>query len=419
MPGIALFAALALGTAAAVQEPVQGCVLRVVTAPGTRSHYTQTAPGASRLDVGGGLEATCGDAWMRADSASYHEGPEILYLIGRVDYRDSTRTLQAQRVTYYAREERMVAEGNARVTVRASGSTLAGPVLHYWPATEARPVERLYAPTRSRLTLLPDTGAADRRPLDVEGDRIALRGDREISVAGRATATREDLDASADSMHLDFGADALWLLGSPRVVSEGTTLVGDTLRAELRDREIERVEAWPNGRATSEDFALRADSIDARLPEQQLREVIAVGTALAEAFSEVAARDPWMPTDWVSGDTIVGTFEPKADGAETANGESSRGVELRLLVATGDGRALHHVRDSSRPDAPPSINYVRGRVVRVYFRDGEVREARVEGPSTGVYSEPKPSARDSVAADSLASPDTLPAPPAPAPSSPR
>ncbi|MGH7544803.1 MAG: hypothetical protein ACREKI_01315, partial [Gemmatimonadota bacterium] len=131
MPGISLLAALALGAGAAVQGPAQGCVLRVVTAPGTRSHYTQISPGVSRLDVGGGLEATCGDAWMRADSASYHEGREVLYLIGRVDYRDSTRTLQAQRVTYYAREERMVAEGNARVTVRASGSTLAGPVLHY------------------------------------------------------------------------------------------------------------------------------------------------------------------------------------------------------------------------------------------------------------------------------------------------
>ncbi|MGH7546321.1 MAG: hypothetical protein ACREKI_09080, partial [Gemmatimonadota bacterium] len=153
---------------------------------------------------------------------------------------------------------------------------------------------------------------------------------------------------------------------------------------------------------------------------QELREVIAVGRSVAEAFSEIAERDPWMPKDWVSGDTIVGTFEPKTAGRETANGESSRGVELRLLVATGDARALHHVRDDSRPDGPPAIHYVRGRVVRIVFRDGEVREAQVEGPSTGVYAEPRRAAPDSVVVDSLAPPpETLPPRPDPRPPSPR
>lgn len=405
-----LLAALALGALASAQRQEQGCVLRVVTAPGTRSHYSQTAPGVSRLDVGGGLEATCGDAWMRADSASYHEGPEILYLIGRVEYRDSTRTLQARRVTYHSAEERMVADGNVRLTARASGSTLTGPVVHYWPPTDARPTERLFAPQRSRLTLYPERSVEERAPLEVEGDRIYLRGDSAIAVAGGARATQPDFDASADSMNVDFGANELWLLGSPQVVAEGTTLRGDTLRGELREREIERVEAWPNAHATSEEYALHGDSIDALMPNQQLREVIAVRHAIAEAFNEVAARDSVTPKDWVSGDTIVGHFEPKMPESQRANGDASRGVELKSLVATGDARALYHVSDRSRPHLPPAINYVRGARVRVLFAGGEVTEARVDGPSIGVYAEPREAPSDSVAEDTLraATPDTLP-----------
>lgn len=385
---------------AVAQGAAQGCVLRIVTAPGTRSHYTQVAPGVAKLDVGGGLEATCGDAWMRADSASYHQGSEILWLVGRVDYRDSTRTLQAERVTYYSQEERMVAEGSVRLTARSTGSTLTGPLVHYRPGSKRQPYERIHAPQRSHLTIYPERDAEDRRPLEVDGDRITILGDSVVAVAGRARATRQDFDAAADTMHLDLAAEALWLFGSPRAIAEGTTLKGDTLRGELRNRQIERVEAWPNGEARSQDYALRADSIDTRLPGQQLREVIAVGSALAQAFTELAARDPLSPTDWVSGDTIVGLFEPKARaaGANGADGGGAKGVELRSLVASGDARALYHVRDRSRPDRAPAVNYVKGQRVRVRLVGGEVEEAKVEGPSLGVYIEPRETTADTLAA---------------------
>ena len=407
MRALTAWTVAALGAWVAAQQSGRRCTLEIVTAPGTRSHYTQVAPGVAKLDVGGGLEATCGDAWMRADSASYHQGTEVLWLIGRVDYRDSTRTLQADRVTYDSKEERMVAEGSVRLTARATGSTLTGPVVHYRPATERRPYDRIFAPRRSQLAIYPEREAEDRRPMNVEGDRIYILGDSVIAAAGTATAKRPDFDAAADSMHLDLPLEVIWLLGSPRVVAEATTLEGDTLRGELRERQIERVEAWPNGRARSEDYALRADSLDTRMPGQQVRQVIAVGSAFAEAFTELAARDPATPIDWVSGDTIVAIFEPKAAATAAAdgrNGPAAEAVELKTLVATGDARAFYHVRDRSRPDRPPSVNYVLGRRVTVQLVGGEVQDAKVDGPSVGVYLEPRETPPDTTAADTTAPP---------------
>jgi lipopolysaccharide export system protein LptA len=389
-------AGLACAAPAAAQAP-EGCALQVVTAPGTRSHYTQMTDGTARLEVGGGVEARCGPTWMRADSASYAQGPEILWLFGRVEIRDTVRTLHADRVTWYAKEERMRAEGRVRVVARTTGSTLDGSVLDYWPATERRAEERMLAPNRPHLTLRPDPDAAERRPLEVDGDRVHVYGERRVAVAGRATAVREGLAARADSIHLALDRDEIWMFGDPAVVVEGTTLAGDTIRAELRERRVERVEAWPRGRARSQDYALRADSIDVRLPGQQLREVVAVGNAVAEAYTALAARDETSPADWVAGDTIVATFEPAAtapDAAASADAAAGDGaaardrVELRQLVASGDARALYHMESRRAGDLLPAINYVRGRRVLVWFERGEVREGRVEGPTVGVYAEP-------------------------------
>lgn len=394
-----------LGAPTVLQERPQGCVLQVVTSPGSRSRYTEVSPGTGQLDVGGGLEATCGSAWMRADSASYLQGSEILRLVGGVRYRDTARTLEADRLTYYGHEERMIAEGRVTLTAQASGSTLKGTVVHYEPRTADRAYERIFAPRRPHLTVRPDTGTRDREPLEAEGERVYILGDSVVALAGEARAWRSDFTASADTMQMDLDVGEIRLLGSPEVVSEGTTLVGDTVQAEMRDREIERAQAWPRGRATSESYLLSADSIDTRFIERRLREVIAVRGARGEMHSSLARRDSVTPLDWVAGDTIVARFEPESppsgaraepgDNPGNAQGSTGANVELRELVAYGEARALYHVQDRQRPDRPPAVNYVRGARIRILVTAGEVTEAKVEGPSVGVYIEPQtaPSAR--------------------------
>jgi hypothetical protein len=77
---------------------------------------------------------------------------------------------------------------------------------------------------------------------------------------------------------------------------------------------------------------------------------------------------------------------------------------------------LYHLREEAPSDQrrePPGVNYVIGRIVTIWLEDGEVREARVVGPSTGVYLEPLPLATngDSILAvtDTVrASADTIP-----------
>lgn len=404
MAARALAAALALASLGALgiaQERPQGCVLQVVSSPGSRSRYTEVAPGVGKLDVGGGLEAICGSAWMRADSASYLQDSDILWLLGAVRYRDTARTLDADRVTYYGREERMIAEGRVTLTARATGSTLKGTLVHYEPRAEGRPYERIFAPRRPHLTVHGDTAAADGEPLEAEGERVTILGDSVVALAGDAKAWRSDFTAVADTMHIDLDTGEIRLFGSPKVTSEGTTLVGDSIRAELRDREIERAEAWPRGRATSESYILAADSIDTRFVERRLRQVIAVRGARGEMHSALARRDSLVPLDWVAGDTIVAHFEPRgprSNGSQASvpgnpgetQGTEDANVELRELIAFGDARALYHVEDRQRPDRPPAVNYVRGARIRILVAAGEVKEAKVEGPSVGVYIEPQP-----------------------------
>src|SRR5688572_20420224 len=57
----------------------------------------------------GGMTAICHAAGLRltADSAEYHEGQEILYLFGEVRYTESGTSVDARRMTYWRREERI------------------------------------------------------------------------------------------------------------------------------------------------------------------------------------------------------------------------------------------------------------------------------------------------------------------------
>lgn len=403
------------------------------------------------MEIPGALEAVCGESRVRADSGIYYMNREEVYLYGNVRYRDEGQRLESDRAVYYAQEERVRAEGNVRLTDRRDESRLTGPILHYYPKTENRVRERIYAPDRPHLTFYPGEGEpGDREPFDVDADRVHLYGDSAFAGAGRVVAVRGEMTARSDSMDLDLSVGELWLFGAPSVEAQGTTLEGDTILGLLDGNRLHEVQAWPRGRAfgeaislradrlrllleeeqivrvvasmepdtasrdtavptaaadttrangiapgrrqarsESEDYVLVADSIDLLRPDGRLERLIAVGEARAEAVEAAVPGDTLYGRDWIVGDTITGFF---VVSDSTVGAADEVEPELQRLVASGNARALYHLRGEAdgpgSDDEPAGLNYVIGRVVTIWLDDGEAREARVIGPGTGVYLEP-------------------------------
>ena len=74
------------------------------------------AEGRYAMHLGGGLVlGRCGDATMTGDSAVHLEHIAQALMIGSVHYRDTTRVLDADRVTYFGLTDEVVAEGDVRL----------------------------------------------------------------------------------------------------------------------------------------------------------------------------------------------------------------------------------------------------------------------------------------------------------------
>jgi hypothetical protein len=434
---VAVLAMAAFALAGAVQQREMSCNLEVETAPAARSQMTTLPDGETRTDVWGGIEATCGDKWLRADSAVFYDKRGILDLFWNIEYEDEGRTLVAERAIYHQDGDWVHAEGDVLLNDTLHGSTLSGPVLEYYPVNASRPVEHIFAPGRPHLIFYPeDDAAGEAAPFEVDADRMNIYGDSAIAAQGTVVAVRGELTAYGDSMDLDLGRDELWLLGSPSVESAETLLGGDSILIVLEESRVREIQAWPNASAegseltlsapflrmfvegdeisravasagapertgavdsagrepwaqsVSEEYVLTADSIDILRPGGQLDRVIAVERARAATVERLTPGGEPQGTDWLEGDTITGYF------AAPEESDSAGEVRLRQLEASGgEARAFYHMyaneEDGERP-GPPGVNYVKGRVVTLWLEGGEVTEARVVGPALGLYDEPLP-----------------------------
>lgn len=440
-------------------QPQQSdCDLEVIRTPGSKGEMTTLPGGETRIDQWGGVEAVCGSRRLRADSASWFQNEGTLYLFGNIEYTDEARRLTAERATYYERESWVRCEGDVRLTDSSGRSALSGPVLDYYPLNASRPVERIFAPGRPHLTFYPDSGAAGTSPpFEVDADRMHIYGDSAIAGAGDVVAVRGELTATGDSLDLDLGPGEIWLLGEPDLVTGTTELDGDTLLIRLEENRVREIEAWPNGAARGQELALNAprlrlfttgeaidriaasagdpartgavdtpgrapwaaarsaeyeliaDSIDIRRPAGRLEQLVAVGRAHAIGLDPPVPGGGALNSDWIEGDTITGYFEAR-DSLSASGGEP----QLTRLEASGSARALYYMREEEGGDsgaAGPGLNYVIGRVITLFLEAGEVREALVLGPSTGVYLEPLPQAADTAAADTAAAADSAAAQP--------
>jgi hypothetical protein len=456
---------------AGAQQGGGRCLLEFRNTPTTR-FSTQRIANTDQVNsyIGGGIVAFCSgqDVTLRSDSAEYYSGQQTLFLIGTVSYVEPRVRVNAQRMTYFQGEERLLAEGNVDA-VLPSGTTMRGPLAEYFrDVPGVRPRSRLVAPGRPRFSIVQPnaagaagaTGAAT-EPTALVADRVVTDGDSLVYASGRVEIDRSDVAARGDSAFLDGGREFARLLRAPSIQGKGErpfTLRGDVVDLFSRQRQLERVVASQRAEAVSDDLKLTsdtidlrvttgrldrayawgrsraravspdrdiiADSLDVQLPNQRVREVRALRGAYAATVADTA-RFRSTERDWLRGDTIVARFDSAAAGAPRDTAAKPR---IRELEAIGNARSFYQLASQNRDAAGrPAVNYVTGRNITVAFDGQRAQTVTVRQQATGVYLEPgepegapaAPAGRGAASPRPGAAPATAPGVTPPRPAAPR
>src|SRR5215218_5834811 len=398
------------------------CQLDFPNTPTTRLQVVQD-PATKRNNtfVGGGVVAKCvgQDVTLYADSAELYDTIKLYYLFGNVRYREARVNLDADRVTYFLSEERILAEQNVRATM-PSGSTMVGKEAEYLrPVAPIRRIAQLNATQRPTFTIIQkDSRGKVGDPATLLANRVSAVDDTVFYAGGDVDISRPDIHATSDSAYMNETRQYGRLLRRPQIEGRGErkfVLRGRAIDFFSKNRLVERVLSVDSAQAVSGDLDLRSDSIDLRgtdnklsrpcawgptrakavspertitadsldvqMPNQRVSEVHAIGSAYAETFPD-STKVKSEQRDWLRGDTIVAAFD-SALAADT----SSR-PRIRELLATSNASSFYQIPSSKGVTAPPSVNYVRGKTITVSFDSSEVRSVLVKEQAAGVFLEP-------------------------------
>jgi hypothetical protein len=387
-----------------------------------RQTNVRAANGQYNTFFGGNVLMRCPnrELTLRSDSLEAYGDEGRVFAIGRVRYSEPRLDVDSDYLTYYQRDERIVANGNVFARL-PNGSTMRGPHAEYFRAIPTtRPVPRMVAGGRPTFTLIQrDSAGNPSPPMTVLGNTVTMVGDSLVYAGGSVTVTREEVIARGDSMSLDSEREIVVMMRQPSI--EGRrgrpfTLAGEVIEMRARQRELERVLAKGRGKATSQDLTLTSDTIDLRvtddllqraiswgpsratatsptqrivadsievvMPAQRVREMRAIRGAVAEGKPDsIRFRADTM--DWLRGDTIIARFDT------AATRDTTRAARIRELIALGSAKSYYHLAPADTSMRRPAINYVLGREIVVSFRDQQVAQVTVREQAAGVYLEPR------------------------------
>jgi lipopolysaccharide export system protein LptA len=406
------------------ERPAQRCTLDFENTPETRAQSIRDPISQKYTTyIGGGVIGICRGQATRivGDSAESYEQNRLHYLIGHVKYRDDQVVLDADRVTYFQGEERLLAEGNVVVTMKDS-SSMTGPRAEYLRAVRGvRPASRVLMNARPTLRMYETDSAGKRQPDPVVliADNIVGEGESLFVANGNVQLDRVDLKARGDSGLLDNVRQYARLMKGPQVESKGSqpfTLTGRIVDVFGRSRRIERVLSLDSAQAVSKDLTLTADTLDLRvtenklnrayafgagqanavtperrivadsldvvMPNQRLRELHAVGSAYADSDPD-SAKITSTDRDWMRGDTIVARFD-------TVARDTTSQPALRDLKASGNASSFYQMPSQRGDKQRPGLSYVRGREITIDFNDREVQTVAVTDSVAGVFLEASP-----------------------------
>jgi len=392
--------------------------------PNTRLTRLKTPSGESNTFMGGGVRISCPtkDLRLSADSLESYGDDGRIFLVGNVHYDEPRLSLTSNYLTYYQRDERIVAQGdvNARLP---SGSTMKGPAGEYFRSIpNTRPVPKLNATGRPTITIAQkDSAGKPAPPTTVVANTVNMVGDSLVYASGTVIVTREDLIARGDSIALDSEREITVIMRGPSIEGRRErpfTLTGERIELLGHNKKLRQVLAKGRGRAASEDMTLTSDTIDLRVTDDLLQHAIAWGPSRARANSssqEILSDsiDVSMPgqrvremhavrkasaegkpdttkfradtVDWMRGDTILATFDTTPPPPK----DTTRTAKLRQLIALGSAKSYYHLPPSDTTLRKPAINYVVGREIIVDFKEQRVSKVTVVEQAAGAYLEPK------------------------------
>ncbi|MDH3427586.1 MAG: hypothetical protein OEM23_04045, partial [Gemmatimonadota bacterium] len=286
------------------------CVLRInaasrnsVGVPGSQGDYTTY--------LGGGtVTLRCGDAVMTGDSAVHFETEERAEMIGHVVYRDTTRTLESDRLTYLEASDQVVTEGNVRLVRLSTGARLDGPVVSFFRAASAD--SRTVATGRPRMTIPGDQPGTE--PILVDADVAEFLGDDRAFARGDVVIRRSDFHATSDSSR--FSPQEGRLYGDPVITARGLSLAGDSVLTTFVAGDLDLIHAVGNARATGDDLWLQAVEILVDAGQEDIERAWAFGEGRSVGAT---------PRFVIAGDSLEFAF--------TAG-------EVDSVTAVGEGRAF-------------------------------------------------------------------------------
>jgi len=416
-------------SAAAQVAPSGRC--QFVFDPNPTSHLTsvQLPSGQRNNFIGGGVVARCPAQGMvlKSDSLEAYGDEGRFFFIGRVDYSEPRITLRSDYLTYFQREERLLATINVDATL-PSGSNLKGPSLELW--REIPRVRQQHGTAIGRPTInviQKDSLGRPQPPVTVTGNNVWMMGDSTVASQGEVVVIRPELTASGDSLYLEGSTGLLRLMRKPRVLgTKGRpfTLVGETIDVLSKERKLDRVLAKAKAEAVSRDVTLKSDTIDLRIaadelqramawgksranavsasqsmiadsvdvvmPNQRLREMHAVGGAVTEGKAD-SIKFHTEERDRLTGDTIVAHFDTAASQVR----DTTSKPKIRQVVSTGNATSLQHLPPRDTTLRVPAIVYVVGSQITVTFDTGAVQRVKVkdENLAAGLFLEPEDTTR--------------------------
>ena len=235
----------------AASAPERRCILDLPNTPQT--HGMRVVDPVSKKAftyASGGIVGNCRgqNINITADSLESYEASDLHILIGNVKYREAKYAIDADRVTYFRAEERLLFQGNVHAVMTQDAATLDGPQLEYFrPVRGIRTSERVVATQRPKLTYIEkDSSGKDQPPITVLGNTITGEGDSTFIANGDVRIERTDVLATGDSAMVDGARRYSRLMKKPVVESKGErrfTLKGVVIDMYGQAKQVDRVVA--------------------------------------------------------------------------------------------------------------------------------------------------------------------------------
>ncbi|MFO7588908.1 MAG: hypothetical protein R6X22_12700 [Gemmatimonadota bacterium] len=355
-------------------QGVSRCALSIGRAGPRVERPDPEREGAITAYLGGPVTVTCGDAEMTGDSAVWRQVQDEAVMIGSVRYRDTTRTLEAERLTFIGARDAVVAEGNVRLVRLANRATLAGPRVTFTRTPFAG--ARTTATERPRMTLPSGRGAAGGVEASViDADLAEFVGDEEAFARGSVVLERRDLTATADSARFSDSAGRAVLYGDPVVRGEGYRLAGDSIVAGFEVGLLRAIHSFGDATASGERYELRADQILARISGDEVETIWAFGEgrSLAASAEFVLAGDS-IVFAFVEGRADSVTAVGAASAVQVSSAPSPPGAGAEELMAA-DSLPVK-VREAERPEPAPGAGRDSARAAAVDRTGAQTRFRR-------------------------------------------